>query len=132
MSHPVDAILESIPYDRPTVLREAIRYARRERQMQVRLFGRGAASLYECAKFGMDAAIARDDARRARVANDIWQRSLDPLTRERRAIELEIWRLNDKLLGENWPDARRFMREKIADYRARLAEIAAMTNREAA
>lgn len=123
---PLEPFLEAIPYDRARVLSEARQFARYERKAQLRLFGRGAASLFECAKAGMDQALSREEIRRRNQALPAYHASMHPLERERKALEIEVWRLSDKLLGEGWPDARRFYREKIAAYQARLSEIAAL------
>lgn len=130
--HPVEAFMDAIPVDGRTVMREAIHAARIERRMQVRNFGARAKSLFECAKFGMDYALERDTSRRATKANAAWVASMDPLERERVALELEMSLLRNKVLGKRGFERDRIY-QRMAAYSKRLAEIAAaQSKREAA
>lgn len=130
---PLAPFLDAVPVDRHTVMSDALKFARQERQMQIKLFGAGAKSIFESVMEGMAYAVQREDVRRHNKANAAYTASLHPLERERRALELEMTLLRDKMLGITWPDHRRFVQEKMRVYSARLAEIDALqSKREAA
>lgn len=114
--------LEQVPVEGKTVMREAIHFARIERKLDAKVFGRREASLYDLAKYGMQRAMDRENARRGNIAGRLWRESLDPLTLEIRQIEGEIARLLDKRLGKIGY-ARQWIDEQIAAYTARLAEL---------
>jgi hypothetical protein len=128
---PIAPFLDAIPVDGRTVLREAIRFARNERRMQVRLFSKGAKSIFECAVEGLAAANAREESRRRNQAASAWTASLDPLERERVALELEMTLLRDKLIGSHAWDRERIT-SRMAAYSRRLAEIGGMQNKRRA
>lgn len=121
-SHAFEDFLEQVPVDGRTVMREAIRIARYERKLDVKVFGSRKASLLMLAKAGMQRAMDRENARRNNIAGRLWRESLDPVTREINGIELQLTLLRDKRLGK-LGYARQYIDEQIAAYTARLAEL---------
>lgn len=114
--------LEQVPVDGRAVMREAIRFARYERKLDVKVFGSRQASLYDLAKVGMQRAMDRENARRGNIASALYRESLDPITREIRQHELQLELLRDKRLGKTHY-ARQRIDEQIAYHAERLAEL---------
>lgn len=121
-SQSYESFLETVPVDAKTVMREAIQIARSERKLEVRVFGRRRASLYDIAAAGMRRAMDRENARRGNEASRLYRASLDPVTREIRQHELAITLLRDKRLGLHAAE-RRYVDGRIAGHVARLAEL---------
>lgn len=117
-----EALLEQVPVDGRTVMREAIIFARGERKLEVRVFGRRKSSLYDIAKVGMTRALDRENARRGNIACAAYRESLDPHTREIRQHELAITLLNQKRLGK-LAYARQHIDAQLVYHTARLAEL---------
>ena len=118
----LEAFLEQVPVDGRTVLREAIGKARRERKLEVRVFGHRKASLYEIAREGMQWALDRETCRRNNIAAGLWRASLDPVALEIRQHELALTLLNDKRLGKRGFE-RRYIDDQIAHHARRLADL---------
>jgi hypothetical protein len=70
--HPIEPFVEQIPVDTATVI---------------------------CEADAMRFALQRDYSRRLREAQPAYEASMDPLTRELRAINLKLELLREKLLG---------------------------------
>jgi hypothetical protein len=81
--HPIEPFVEQIPVDTATVICEAMHYRRQD---------------YPAAD-AMRFALQRDYSRRLREAQPAYEASMDPLTRELRAINLKLELLREKLLG---------------------------------
>lgn len=114
--------LDEVPVDGRAVMREAILFARVERKLEVKVFGRRNSSLYEIAKDGMTRAMERETSRRRNIAGVAYRAALDPVTREILALELQLTLLRNKRLGSNGY-RREYLDGKINAYTARLAEL---------
>lgn len=123
-AHSLEAFLEQVPVDGRTVLREAIVFARGERNGEVRIFGKRRQSLYEIARYGMQRALDRETCRRNNIAAAQWRASLDPVALEIRQHELALTLLREKRLGK-LAFARQYIDSQIAFHTRRLAELRA-------
>lgn len=121
-SQSYESFLEQVPVDGRTVMREAIRFARSERKLDVKVFGSRKTSLLAIAKAGMQRAMDRENARRGNIASGLYRAALDPVTREIRQHELQLELLRDKRLGKTHY-ARQRIDEQIAYHAERLAEL---------
>ena len=117
-----ESFLDQVPVDGRTVLREAIGKARRERKLEVRVFGHRKASLYDLAKEGMQWALDRETCRRNNIAAAQWRASHDPVALEIRQHELQLTLLRDKRLGKRGFE-RRYIDDQIAHHARRLADL---------
>jgi hypothetical protein len=117
-----ESFLDQVPVDGRAVMREAIRFARYERRLDLKVFGSRKTSLLCIAKAGMQRAMDRENARRGNIASGLYRAALDPVTREIRQHELQIELLRDKRLGKTHY-ARQRIDEQIAYHAERLAEL---------
>lgn len=122
---PIAPFLDAVPVDGRTIMIEALHFARQDRQLSKRLFGDAAKTIFECVVEGMAYAVQREEARRHNKANAAYAASLHPLERERRALDLELTLLRDKLLGAHINERSRIT-SRMAAYSARIAEIETM------
>lgn len=117
-----ESLLEQEPVDGTTVMREAIHFARRERKLEARVFGRRQSSLYDVAKTGIRIALDRELVRRSNRAGEKYRAALDPIAREIRQHELQITFIKDRLIGLNSVD-RRYLEGRMNGHIERLAEL---------
>ena len=112
---PLAAFVDAIPVNWPVVVAEAANYRAQEY------------SPIDCWAFALD----RDYARRVRIATPAYEATLHPLELERRALELEMTLLRDKLLGAHVNERGRIT-SRMAAYSARLVEIEVLQNERVA
>jgi hypothetical protein len=104
--HPIEPFVEQVPVDTATVLCEAMHYRRQD---------------YPAAD-AMRFALQRDYSRRLREAQPAYEASMDPLTRELRAINLQLELLREKLLGKRMWERQNIISQMHALYQ-RLNEL---------